>query len=189
LALPQAQEQHPPFGKGRLAHRNPEVAFLIMTEKQIEALAILRSRPHLLWANVYPGPGCWLWAASVNQDGYGSVRLGSTGILAHRAAYLLSVGDIPEGQCVCHSCDTPGCCNPEHLFLGSHRRNMGDMKAKGRRKGIASGAANGRAKLTADAVERIRTSRAIGVSLKELAGAYGVGLSTISRVSRGENWK
>lgn len=161
-----------------------------MTEKQIEALAILQSRPHLLWAHVNQDePGCWPWEISVNSDGYGSVRLGSTAILAHRAAYLLSVGDIPAGQCVCHRCDTPRCCNPAHLFLGDHRGNMVDMKAKGRRKGIGVGAANGRAKLTAEAVESIRTSRAIGVTLKELAGAYGVGLSTISRVSRGENWK
>jgi DNA invertase Pin-like site-specific DNA recombinase len=65
---------------------------------------------------------------------------------------------------------------------------MSDMKAKGRRKGVNSGSKNGRAKLNRAAVRQIRSSRAVGTQLKELALAYGVGLSTISRVCRGENW-
>lgn len=159
-----------------------------MTEKQQQALAMLTVRSHLLWDNVRPSSGCWPWVGSVNGDGYGSVRVGPTSVLSHRAAYFLANGELPSGQCVCHQCDNPSCCNPAHLFLGDHAGNMRDMKEKGRRKGIGRGESNGRAKLTPDAVKSIRTSRAVGVQLKELALAYGVGISTIGRVCRGEIW-
>lgn len=160
-----------------------------MTPKQIEAFGVLSERPQLLWDLVDRTGDCWLWTGSANEDGYGSVRVGPTSILAHRAAYLLRHGIIPDGLCVCHSCDTPPCCNPSHLFLDSHRGNMGDMKSKGRRKGVGAGAENGRAKLTLALVNDIRLRRSSGDMLSEIARDYCVGSSTISRACRGENWK
>jgi len=159
-----------------------------MTEAQIKALAILNHRPHLLWANVDKSGDCWTWTATLNPSGYGSVRVGTTSILAHRAAYLLSGGTLGKGDCVCHRCDNPKCCNPSHLFISDHRGNMGDMRQKGRRKGIGTGTANGRAKLTAKFAAEIREKKANGALLRELAPMYGVGLSTIGRACRGENW-
>lgn len=159
------------------------------SDAQAEALEILVHRPYLLWAHVHMnGSECWPWEASMSRYGYGSIRVGKTSVLAHRAAYFLTVGSIAASGSICHRCDTPACCNPDHLFQSDHAGNMEDMRHKGRRKGITSGERNGRAKLTASEAAQIRARRRSGASLKELAAEYGVGLSTISRVDRRENW-
>ena len=82
-----------------------------------------------------PNSGCWLWWGVVNGAGYGRIGLGSRkqGMdFAHRVAYRLFRGEIPEGQHVLHRCDTPLCANPDHMFLGSRVDNMQDCSAKGR---------------------------------------------------------
>jgi predicted HTH domain antitoxin len=51
---------------------------------------------------------------------------------AHKVAWILTNGPIPNGLMVCHKCDNPPCCNPNHLFLGTQTENMQDALAKGR---------------------------------------------------------
>lgn len=75
---------------------------------------------------------CWLWTGSLNEHGYGQVRMPPTVWKAHRVSYALFVGAIPAGLFVCHHCDTPACVNPDHLFLGTAQDNIRDMWAKGR---------------------------------------------------------
>ena len=157
--------------------------------KQIQSMEMIANNPKLLWSNVTKTNDCWLWNKSVNKSGYGSIRVGPTSVLAHRAAFLLSGNSFFLNKYVCHSCDTPRCCNPSHLFQSDQTGNMLDMKLKGRRKNIGCGEANGRAKLNKIFVNEIRKKRSNGKSIKELALEYKVGLSTISRVVRQENWK
>jgi len=77
--------------------------------------------------------GCWLWTACRGHRGYGLFALdGHRTIHAHRASWVLNVGEIPDGMLVCHKCDVPACVNPEHLFVGTSLDNNRDMLAKGR---------------------------------------------------------
>lgn len=90
-----------------------------------------------------PATGCWLWTAGKNRDGYGSFWSGvyrhehpkrsPIMVLAHRWAYEQLVGEVPDGLCVLHACDTPACVNPDHLFVGTQGDNVRDCAAKGRR--------------------------------------------------------
>lgn len=75
--------------------------------------------------------GCWIWTARKNRKGYGLFSLGPKSTSAHRASYACFRGDVGKSL-VCHTCDTPGCVYPGHLFLGSHKENMQDAKLKGR---------------------------------------------------------
>ena len=74
--------------------------------------------------------GCWLYGGKT--DRYGHVYVRGKIMVAHRVAYELVKGEIPEGMLVCHKCDVPGCCNPDHLWIGTDKDNMQDMVRKGR---------------------------------------------------------
>lgn len=81
--------------------------------------------------------GCWVFTGHINFFGYGMIKIGGKyGVPthAHREVFKHFKGEIPSGLFVCHKCDNPPCCNPDHLFLGTHQDNMDDMKRKGRRK-------------------------------------------------------
>jgi hypothetical protein len=72
--------------------------------------------------------------------GYGTIRLSRRDVGAHRVAWTLTNGPIPAGLVVCHRCDNPPCCNPEHMFIGTQRDNLADMFAKGRWRGFTKAA-------------------------------------------------
>lgn len=77
---------------------------------------------------------CWLWTGHINhlRGGYGQFTFRGTQQKAHRVAWSSVNGPIPSGMCICHRCDVPACCNPAHLFIGTHDDNRADMLAKGR---------------------------------------------------------
>lgn len=76
---------------------------------------------------------CWEWQGHKNEDGYGKVKRNGKTILSHRLFYEVHKGIIPEGNVIMHTCDNPGCVNPEHLKSGTHLENEQDKDAKGRR--------------------------------------------------------
>jgi hypothetical protein len=76
--------------------------------------------------------GCWFWIGGKRGRGYGNFWTGEKQEPAHRVAYELFVGSIPEGLWVLHHCDNPPCVNPDHLFLGDRSLNMKDAADKKR---------------------------------------------------------
>lgn len=79
-----------------------------------------------------PESGCWLFTGSANRFGYGLVHMNGGTTLAHRLAWAIFNGPIPDGLCVCHICDVRLCVNPKHFFLGTLADNLRDMYRKGR---------------------------------------------------------
>lgn len=132
-----------------------------------------------------PNSGCWLWEAYTDRDGYGRFGVGGEVLRAHRVSYQMYKA-APGDKHVCHRCDTPGCVNPDHLFLGTNEDNHQD---KIRKKRHCYGTRNGNALLSADDVKEIRSAPKERGSGKMLAEKYGVLPSTISMIRSGKLWK
>jgi hypothetical protein len=144
-------------------------------------------------AKVQKTDGCWLWNGAVMSTGYGAVLLKSSGRkkhtgLAHRVAWELYVGPIPEGLHVLHHCDCRLCTRIDHLFLGTNYDNVQDMMSKGRNR-QPTGQRNGRAKLSDMQVSEIKQALSRGVTQAAVARALGVHNSQISRISTGSTWR
>src|ERR1700761_8694456 len=79
-----------------------------------------------------PSTGCHLWIGEWNLFGYGRFTIARKRIYAHRYAWSMKNGDIPNGLYVCHKCETRCCVIPYHMFLGTLKQNMEDCVRKGR---------------------------------------------------------
>jgi len=160
---------------------------------------------------------CWLWTGGTNRGGYGTFQGVVRGDGAHRFAWELANGPIPEGMVVRHLvCDNPPCVNAKHLSLGTHEDNMADMRSKDRgcvgdRNGtrihservprgdehwsranpekVARGASAGGAKLTTDKVREIRRLRSGGLGQREIAEQFAVSQAAIQSIISGRNWR
>lgn len=150
------------------------------------------------WSKVdVRGPDeCWPWKACRSgrkKSGKLYGRFGLRGrqiITAHRAAYLLTHGEVADDLFVCHRCDYTLCCNPLHLWEGTAADNAADRDAKGRYVlGYRpSGEHHYRAKLTNDQVRIIRRILR-PVPKAYLAQHFDVSKSTIERVLNGKCYR
>jgi len=124
---------------------------------------------------------CWNWRGLSYPNSYGHlVRNGET--YAHRYAWRVFKGNIPNGLQVLHHCDNPPCCNPEHLWLGTHKDNMNDRDAKGR--GVKE-----KGFLKKSEVLKIKVMLGQGKSRMSIAQQYDRTYSCISRIATGRTWK
>lgn len=159
---------------------------------------------------------CWMFTGSLCGKGYGQITAGRRGaLLAHRVAWELAYGEVPADMLVCHTCDTPRCVNPKHLFLGTYLDNAVDMVKKGRQaqgatsgfrlhpelvrtgarhwmhlhpERIARGQRHGMAKLSDAQAEEIVRLRQEGISAHDLALLYFVSESNVRLIVSGKTW-
>lgn len=127
--------------------------------------------------------GCILWTAHRSAAGYGRIGVGGTVLLAHRVAYELTYGPIPESLFVCHHCDTPACINSSHLFLGTNAENTQDKVMKNRQ---LKGETVPNSFLTEAEVLAIRADRR---RQTEIAEQYKISISHVSLLRRGQEWR
>src|SRR5262245_839701 len=146
-----------------------------MASLEVLPMMFTSAQSEAFWgsADMSGGPdACWLWRGSVFQHGYGRRKISGVTWQAHRLAWALRNGSIPDGLWVLHRCDVPLCVNPAHLFLGTVLDNNRDALRKGR---AAVGERAPAAKLTAEDVQRIRREYAEGDGgTRTLAARYGV---------------
>lgn len=150
-----------------------------------------RVTPDLFWkrVNILTGGECWEWQGGRDSRGYGKVRINGKLMGAYRAAYIFTTGQEPGKLHVCHRCDNPPCCNPNHLFLATARENALDRTKKGRTTQCES---HPFAKLTPTIVNQIRKEyrpfdRKRGC--RALARKYGVSSGIVGGIIRGVRWK
>lgn len=137
------------------------------------------------WRRVakYASPPCWLWVGGLDTDGYGGVSLNGRSFKAHRVSWCIAHGVMPELD-VLHTCDTPRCVNPAHLFLGTNTENVADSIAKGRRK---TGEEHHSAKVSDEDVVQIKFLVALGWTCEEVGNKFNLSATQVHRIATGQS--
>lgn len=139
------------------------------------------------------GPNdCWLWTGGINKfTGYGRAMYRRRRIPAHRYAFMLAnnIEHLEKWQFVCHKCDNPPCCNPNHLFLGTQADNMQDMLSKGR-DNYCRGERSPSRKLSWEQVQAVKSMAEAGeLSQREIARQFDIHQVTVSKILNGIRWR
>jgi DNA-binding XRE family transcriptional regulator len=145
-------------------------------------MPVMRAIEERFWEKVdVRGPDdCWPWTASTDDWGYGRIGERIEGqvqyrrTLAHHISWRIHNGAIPRGKIICHSCNTPICQNPKHLYAGTDKTNFEDQVRAGRYKPlrVRRGEEHPSAKLTDNQVREIRSRS--DESRRELANEFSV---------------
>ena len=156
------------------------------------------STPDVLWGKVNKAGEneCWLWTGFKNKEGYGRTWINNKAYYAHRVIYNLTYPNVikleaptsaKESGFLLHTCDNPLCCNPKHLWVGTHKDNMEDKAKKGRCPDF-SGDKGPRCKLTMEQANEARQLRKDGMSIPDLMTKFGLSRASMKTLLRGKSY-
>jgi hypothetical protein len=154
----------------------------------------------IFWKRVKKSTRCWMWQGAVG-NGYGGFRMAGRNTRPNRVALALKLGRLPKGL-ACHTCDTPMCVRPKHLYEGTDKTNARDRNTRGRTaQGKQSGARtmpwrvprgtrNGNAKLDETKVHAIRELYASGeLRQSDIAQRFGITQPLVSAIVLNKIWR
>lgn len=104
---------------------------LYAKEKRVSPEAVFSESVFWSRATLNEQTGCFEWIRGDGSKTYGNIKKDGKAISAHRVAYELTVGDIPKGLFICHTCDNKLCVNPTHLYAGTNKDNQLDAVERG----------------------------------------------------------
>lgn len=144
--------------------------------------AAIKEKAGAFWSLVDSGDEgeCWNWRGERDRKGYGRFFVGpGVRVIASRAAYMLMNGEIPAEMLVCHHCDNPPCCNPAHLYAGTHKQNAEDRSIRKRQTPRRGEKINEEIAMLIFAAEGTHN---------EIADAFAVSRSMVSMIKSGKRW-
>ena len=126
---------------------------------------------------------CVVWTGAKNKGGYGVLYYKQLLYYAHRIAFNLGWGCIPDGALVRHLCNNKLCVNPAHLRIGTDADNAQDRVRTGKH---LYGEKHKSSKLTLAQVTQIRADTR---TQREIAADLGITKATVSVIKSGKSWK
>ncbi len=164
-----------------------------MNNRQSTRLEVFEKTVGRFWSKVdrHEVEGCWIWQGAIALPNKCGQRYGCFGLCqngkkttwrAHRFAWMLCNGEIPDDMVIMYSCDVPLCVNPNHLKAATQAQNVADRDAKGR---TARGENHGASKLTDMQAKFIKRS---SKPTQALANRFGVHYTTVMKIKQGVNW-
>jgi len=133
---------------------------------------------------------CWEWMGGGNGQGSGQIRINYRQMSAHKVAWELTHGIVPQGLWVLHKCENANCVNPRHLFLGTAKDNAEATIRKARlRPDTMHSTSSKRHHLTAAEIVELEVRHANGESQTALARDFKVSRVTVSNILKGRTRK
>lgn len=132
--------------------------------------------------------GCWLWAGTIDRNGYGMISRGGRFLPAHRWSWTVHNGHLDPDLVIRHRCDTPACVNPDHLVPGTRGDNLIDAYSRGRRHQAKGSASRCAQHTEADAVA-VRCLLGQGRTTAEVMAATGFNRDFVNRIKFRRGWR
>lgn len=130
--------------------------------------------------------GCYEYQGAITDNGYGFFWYKARNEYAHRVAWRLEKGEIPESKLVLHLCDNRRCVRVKHLFLGTHKDNTQDMMMKGRCVVVRG---SDRSIISDATIKALKEDLKSGMRICDASRKHGIEQPNVSAIARGKSWR